>query len=139
MSDPIRTQPHRTELTEPYWAGCREGELRLQRCRGCGRHQFYPRIFCSHCGHGELDWVAASGVGRIASFSIMERPVSKAYPSPTVIVLVDLAEGTRMMSSLVGADPTAVEIGAPVSVEFEDWSESTAMPVFRLITEETAI
>ena len=129
--------PNPTALTEPYWAGCREGELRLQRCAACDAFQFYPRVLCSHCGHRELTWSAVSGRGRIASFTVVRRPLSDAYPAPTIVALVDLAEGPRMMSCLVDADAESVAVGVPVQVDFDSWSETISMPVFRVVTEES--
>ena len=133
-----RTQPWSSPLTDPYWSGCREGKLRLQQCDACERYQFYPRLFCSHCGHRHLSWREVSGRGRIASFTVVHHPISDAYPAPVTIVLVDLEEGPRLMSSLVDADPGRVSVGDRVSVEFEDWSEEFSLPVFRVIEEENA-
>ena len=126
-----RIQPRPTATSEPYWQGCREGELRLQKCKACGLVQFYPRILCGHCQHQDLDWVVASGQGEIASFTVVRRGVSDAYPSPYVVALIDLREGPRMMSHVVDVDLDSVAVGDPVSVEFETWSAEIAMPVFR--------
>jgi uncharacterized OB-fold protein len=131
-----RILPTVTTLTEPYWTGCREGELRLQYCGRCGDFQFYPRILCSHCGHDGLAWRAVSGGGRIASYTVMYRPVSDAYPSPTVVALVDLDEGPRMMSNVIDSHPERVAVGARVRVDFEAWSEDISMPVFRVLAED---
>ena len=128
--------PTSTVLTDPYWQGCRAGELRLQKCDACEQYQFYPRTLCSHCGHRELTWRAVSGRGRIASFTVVHQPLSDAYPAPQIIALVDLAEGPRMMSSIEGVEPDAVAVGQPVAVAFADWSEDIAMPVFKPVTEE---
>ncbi len=133
-----RILPPVTALTEPYWDGCRQQKLRLQQCDACGEYQFYPRILCSHCGHDALSWRQASGLGRIASFTVVRRPVTDAYPAPTVIALVDLAEGPRMMSSVVDAEPDKLHIGQAVSVDFAAWSEEISMPVFRIATEEAS-
>ncbi len=132
----IRIQPKTTPLSDPYWSGCKEGRLRLQQCDDCERFQFYPRIFCSHCGHRELTWRDVSGRGRIASFTVVQQPLTLAYPSPSIIILVELEEGPRMMSSLVKADPETVTVGAPVIVDFEEWSDDISMPVFRIVMEE---
>ena len=53
--EPMRIQPTTTEVSAPYWDGCRRGELRLQRCTRCERFQFYPRIICSHCESDALE------------------------------------------------------------------------------------
>jgi uncharacterized OB-fold protein len=108
----------------------------LQRCLDCERFQFYPRILCCHCGGRRLEWRAVSGRGRVASYTVVHRAVSAAYATPATILLVDLDEGPRMMSSLVGDDAAAVQVGDAVSVEFQPWSEGVALPVFRRIVEE---
>lgn len=119
--------------TAPYWEGCREGELRLQRCAACAGLQFYPRLLCSHCGARDLTWVAASGNGRVRSFTIVRRAVSAAYEQdvPYVVALIELQEGPTMMSNVVGCDPEAVAIGMPVRVTFERWTDEISMPLFQ--------
>jgi uncharacterized OB-fold protein len=130
-----RILPPLTELAKPYWEGCREGVLRLQRCSACDRHQFYPRNICSHCGGGKLEWDTVSGQGKIASFTTVHRAISDSYTAPYTVALIDLEEGPRMMSNIVDTDPHSVVIGAAVIVDFETWSEDISLPVFRL--EET--
>ncbi len=127
-----RIQPRATEIAGPYWEGCRAGELRMQRCDRCEQFQFYPRIVCSHCGAGELTWQAVSGRGRVASFTVVRRGISPAYPAPYVVALIDLAEGVRMMSNLVDCDPDQVKVGAAVDVRFESWGAEHVLPVFAL-------
>jgi uncharacterized OB-fold protein len=128
-----RIQPQRSDcLNAPYFAGCHEGELRLQHCGSCGHWQFYPRPFCTACGADAPAWKAASGQGTVASFSVVRRGLSPAYEAPYTIALVDLAEGPRMMSVIIGCEPEAVTVGAPVTVCFEPWSEDLSLPVFRL-------
>ena len=127
-----RIQPPETEVSRPFWEGCIAGELRLQYCRSCARYQFYPRIICSHCGAGEPEWRAVSGAGHIASFSVVRRGISRAYPAPYVVALIDLDEGPRMMSSIVDASPELVTVGAAVDVKFENWGAEHVLPVFCL-------
>ena len=124
--------PPETEVARPFREGCRAGELRLQRCDDCGRFQFYPRILCSHCGGDRLAWQPVSGRGRIASFTVVRRGISPAYPAPYVVALVDLAEGPRMMSAIVGSEPESVAVGAAVAVRFESWGADHVLPVFCL-------
>jgi hypothetical protein len=128
-----RILPRPTALSQPYWDGCREGVLRLQRCAGCSRFQFYPRCICSHCHSTRLDWQAVSGRGVLASYTVVQRGISAAYPAPYVVALIDLAEGPRMMSSVIGAEPGQLRVGAAVEVSFVEWSPDIDMPVFRLI------
>jgi uncharacterized OB-fold protein len=126
--------PRPSAETLPYWEGCRAGELRLQRCAQCGAHQFYPRMLCSACGGTELGWVRASGRGSIRSYSVVRRPVSKAYAAdtPYVVALIRLEEGPTMMSNVIGCDLASVVVGAAVEVVFESWSAEITVPKFRL-------
>jgi uncharacterized OB-fold protein len=132
VSEPGKILPRRTALSEPFWDGCRAGELRLQHCAACGRYQFYPRVVCSHCHAPGPGWRTVSGQGVIASFTVVRRGLSPAYPAPYAVALVDLAEGPRMMGSITGCEPGALCVGAPVAVRFENWGADCAVPVFHL-------
>jgi len=127
-----RIQPASGALADAYIAGCRVGELRLQRCGSCGIYQFYPRIICGSCLSDELEWSAASGRGEIRSFTVVRRPISKAYEAPYVVALIKLEEGPTLMSHIVDCAPEAVAVGLPVQVQFAAWSENVTLPVFTL-------
>ena len=133
MSAQGKFLPVPTPETEAFWAGCRNGELLIQRCSQCGEHQFYPRIICASCESCELDWVKSAGTGNVRSFTIVRHPVSDAYAEdvPYVIALVALDEGPTIMSIIAGCTPESVKIGMPVSVFFEAWSEEISMPKFK--------
>ena len=130
MPEIAKVLPPDTELSRPFWEGCRNNELRLQHCADCERFQFYPRIICGHCDSSALSWRAVSGHGRVASFTIVHRGISRAYEAPYVVALIDLDEGPRMMSSVVGAEPESVAVGDTVDVQFEPWGQGYLMPVF---------
>jgi len=119
--------------TTPFWAGCREHKLLVQRCSACGHHQFYPRILCTECASDRVDWVEATGRGKVKSFTIVRRPVTAAYAdeTPYVIALIELDEGPTLMSNVVQCDVDTVRIGMPVAVSFEAWSDDITMPLFR--------
>ncbi|HTT76255.1 MAG TPA: Zn-ribbon domain-containing OB-fold protein [Candidatus Binataceae bacterium] len=130
LSKPI---PVPTRETKPYWEGCKAHELRIQRCEACGHNQFYPRIYCTQCMSDRVEWIKASGRGHVLSYTIVHRPVSPAFAGevPYVVALVTLDEGPAMMTNLVGCVPERLEIGMPVMVTFEDWTEEIAIPKFR--------
>jgi uncharacterized OB-fold protein len=130
-----RNLPPVTPLSEPFFAGCRAGRLRLQCCEDCGRRQFYPRILCSACGSRALAWRDSAGSGHIASFTVVRRALSSAYRAPYVVVLVDLDEGVRLMSQLVNCDPDRVAVGDRVAVRFERWADDIVLPVFTPVEE----
>ncbi|WP_279246876.1 Zn-ribbon domain-containing OB-fold protein [Candidatus Litorirhabdus singularis] len=129
---PSRVQPTPNAVSAPYWEACARGELSLQHCNGCQQFQFYPRTICSHCGGTDLAWQVVSGSGRVKSFTVVRRGISKAYAAPYVVALIELKEGPSMMSTIVGSEPEVVAIGASVQVGFEAWSEDIQMPVFSL-------
>ena len=89
-------------------AGCFE----IQRCAGCGKHVFYPRVLCPHCGAERLEWMAPSGRGTVYSTTVVRR--KPADGGDYNVCLVDLAEGVRMMSRVVSVPPESVKIGMSV-------------------------
>lgn len=119
--------PTPTAETAPFWAAAREGVLLLQHCAACGRWVFYPRALCPHCWADALEWKAASGRGRIRSFTVVHKPGHPSWrvAAPYVVAVVELDEGPRMLSALVGVDPADVRVFLPVSVRFVsvgEWS-----------------
>jgi uncharacterized OB-fold protein len=126
--------PVPTPETRPFWDAAGRHELALQRCRSCGAHLFYPRVACPHCLGGDLEWRRASGRGTLHTFTVVHRG-QRGFPlgPPYVIAIVELAEGPRLMTNLVGidADPATVRIGMPVEVVFEDVAPGLALPRFR--------
>jgi len=126
-----KTQPVSNALSQPFFEGCRAGELRVQRCDSCAQLQFYPRIACTACDARTLRWVATSGTGTVASFTVVERAISSAYEAPYVVALIDLDEGPRLMSQLIDFEPDQIRVGAVVQVTFRAWSDDVQMPVFQ--------
>lgn len=133
MSGTSRNLPVATASSEAYWEGCRRHELLIQRCSDCGLHQFYPRLVCASCAGRTLLWVRASGRATLRTFTIVRRPVSRAYAAqvPYVVALVALEEGPTMMTNIVDCALDAVRIGMPLEVVFEDWPEGVTVPKFR--------
>ena len=129
MAKPV---PRPTPTEQPFYDACAEGKLVLQRCQNCDHVLFYPRTHCDACQSEKLVWEAASGAGTIASYTVVRRGVSADFEAPYVIVLIDLAEGPRMMSQIVDADPDALAVGLSVKLDFAAWSEDITLPVFRL-------
>ena len=128
--------PVPTPESRPFWEAARRHELQLQYCRTCSGWVYYPRAACPRCLSGELEWRRASGRGSLHTFTVAHRG-QKGFPlgSPYVIAIVELEEGPRMMTNLVGVapDPAAIRIGMPVEVVFEDISPEIALPRFRPI------
>src|SRR5205814_4069294 len=95
---------------------------------------FYPRSICPACMSDRIAWIESTGRGTVYSYTIVHRaPAQFAEDVPYVVALIDLAEGVRMMSNVVGSPPAAVHIGAPVEVVFDDVTPEVTLPKFRLI------
>jgi uncharacterized OB-fold protein len=126
-----RPLPEIKPETAPYWEAARAHRLAIQRCRSCGEHQHYPRLVCRHCHTFDLDWVDASGRGEVYSYSVVYRsPGPFAADVPYVTAVVELAEGPRMYTRIVGCDPETVRCGMPVKVRFVDQTDEITFPYF---------
>jgi uncharacterized OB-fold protein len=118
---PRRGEPYLDEPeAKPFWAACREHKLTAQRCSSCKRiFGFPPQALCPHCLATKHEWVALSGKGTAYQNRI-----------PYNVSLVDLQEGGRLVSNVIGCAPEEVKIGMPVEVVFEDFAEYT-LPKFK--------
>ena len=118
----------------PYWEGARNDKLLLQRCGNCGALRFFPRYLCNACGSEATEWAQMSGRGTVHSFTIVHRAAFPEFQAqtPYVVALIDLAEGPRMMTNIVGEDALDVEIGDAVAVTFEArGGDGAKVPQFR--------
>ena len=115
-----------------FWEDVKARRLMLQRCRACGRFRFYPRAVCPHCLSGDFERVTASGKGSLYSFTVCHRPAAEAFAAnvPYVVALVDLDEGVRLMSNLIGCPPGQARVGMHVEVVFEDASPDITLYKF---------
>ncbi len=118
--------------TREYWAATARGRLLLKRCLDCGSVIWYPRALCPDCASTRTEWFAASGRGRVYSYTLNHRGQG-AYSgaAPYVLAYVELEEGPRIMTNLVGAEAGALAVGLPVEVTFHDTGEGSALPRFR--------
>ena len=126
--------PMVTPENERYWQGCKAHELWLRACPTCGPY-FYPRDFCPSCGSREVDWRQASGRGTLFTYAIVYRPPMPGFADdvPLITAIVELEEGARMPTNLVGIepDPEQIRVGMPVEVQFEDITDEISLPKFR--------
>jgi hypothetical protein len=120
--------------SRPFWAAASERRLRIQCCTACGRYIYYPRVLCPHCHAADPVWTDVSGRGRIYSFTVARRPAAPEFQDrvPYVVALVDLEEGARMLTNIVGCAPEDVRIGRKVEVDYLELASDVTVPVFRL-------
>lgn len=123
--------PRPTPLSAPHWDGCREGELRIQRCNSCGQHVFIPQPACTRCFGTDLEWVVVEGRGTVYSYTVVHRPQRPQFKVPYIVAIVEFAEGFHLMTNLIGIEPERVRIGMKVEVEFVEKSETITLPYFR--------
>lgn len=126
-----RPRPGISHDTRFFWEGLERGELRIQRCGGCGALRHPPVARCPDCGSYELGFRVASGRGRVYSFVEVHHPRVPAFDYPLLVALVELEEGTRLLANLACVEPDEARIGMPVEVVFEKTDPELTLPFFR--------
>ncbi|WP_426364927.1 bifunctional MaoC family dehydratase N-terminal/OB-fold nucleic acid binding domain-containing protein [Streptomyces sp. E-08] len=114
-----------------FWEGVAAHRLLIQRCGDCATPRFPWLPGCADCGSREWDTVEASGAGTVFSYVVMHHPSFPAFDPPYAVGLIELAEGVRMISNVVGVPYDKVRIGMPVRLEFLRVDEELELPVFR--------
>lgn len=130
-----RSLPQVNAIDRPFWQAAASGRLVLQRCRKCGKLQFFPRPVCVGCFSNELEWVESSGRGTLHSYSWVWVPRNPAFKEETPICYADivLEERVLMQSRVIGASMEKVQVGARVKVAFQKTSNpEILLPVFEL-------
>jgi uncharacterized OB-fold protein len=127
------SEPIVSPETQEFWDAAKEGKLLIKRCSSCQKAHWYPRPHCPLCGNSDTVWEQASGKGSIYSLSRIRRG-DGAFATAGVYVLayVELDEGPRMMTNIVGTDPEQVQIGQRVRVVFQSNEQGNALPRFEL-------
>jgi uncharacterized OB-fold protein/acyl dehydratase len=126
-----RPKPALTHDNRFFWEGVAQRELRIQRCNACHRLQHPPGPMCPACHGLDMGFVRSRGRGTVYSFVYTHHPAVPPFEVPNLIVLVELEEGTRIVSNLVGAAREQVRIGMPVAVEFAEVEPGRLLPRFR--------
>ena len=129
-TSPMR--PLVTPDTAFFWAGTAVGELRIQRCSGCGALRHPPGPMCPACGQpGDGGYVVAAGTGEVFSYVVHHHPPVPGKRLPMVVALVQLPEGVRMVGEMPGTRPDQVRIGLPVRVAFARVDDDLTLPAWR--------
>lgn len=136
---PQRPRPVVNRDNAGFWEGVEQHRLLLQRCTSCATLRFPWLPGCAHCGGPDWDTVEANGEGTVHSYVVMHHPPFPAFDPPYAVVLVELAEGVRMISNVVGTPYDKVRIGMPVRLVFHTYDGDLTLPVFRAAAEEAAV
>ena len=131
--------PERDQDSTKFWEGCKRRKLLIQRCQDCKSYQFYPRLLCRKCMSENVEWVESSGKGEVYTFTIIHFHPNPNFKKdvPYVVAIVQLEEGIRIMSNVIGIEPNKVSIGMKVKVEFEDISETVALYRFKPVINQS--
>jgi uncharacterized OB-fold protein len=134
-SEPLQPQtgsvPHASsQVSIPFWQGCRDGELRYQRCESCGESNFPPTEHCRQCLSAELRWTPSEGLGEIYSWTVVHRPVSPEFEPPYAPAIITMDEGYQMLTNIVGMAPDDLAVGLRVRVQFHAVGPDLTLPYF---------
>ncbi|TFV64288.1 hypothetical protein E4P41_01670 [Geodermatophilus sp. DF01-2] len=127
----LRPRPAINRDNAFWFDAAREHRLVIQRCAACGTLRHPPGPVCAACGSLEQDTVEAAGRGAVHSFVVNHHPKHPAFDYPLVVAVVELTEGTRLITNLVGIAPEEVAIGLPVVLDWLDADPELSLPVFR--------
>ncbi len=130
-----RPIPEMTPLTEPFWSAAKARRLVVQRCGDCAAYRFPPEVGCYRCGSLRATWVPVSGRATLYSWTVAHPPLLPYFQerAPWPVAVVELEEGPRLVTNLVGVPVEEYEIGMPLQVDFEEVDDEVTLPVFRRI------
>ena len=132
MATATRIEPPVTETTQPFWDGTREKRFLVQWCVDCAQPVFFPREVCPGCLGTNLEWRPSTGRGVVHAVTVEYKPQNPAMAdrAPYAVALVDLDDGIRMLSNVVGCPPEEITVGMPVQVTWEELSDGRNLPLF---------
>ena len=114
-----------------WWDAVQDEKLLIQKCGSCGVIRHPPRPMCGECQSLEWDSIESSGKGTIYSYTVIHHPKIPGYDYPSICALIELEEGTRIVSNIVDCDPKNVKIGMAVEMNIENVDEELKLPLFR--------
>jgi uncharacterized OB-fold protein len=127
-------RPEEPELTAPFWEAAQRGELVIPRCNFCADFFWYPREACPRCLRADWDWTPVSGKARLHTYTVVRQPAHPAFAAdvPYAFAMIQLHEGVRMMSNVVGVDiPDGLEVNMPLEVVFDSITDDWTLIKFR--------
>jgi uncharacterized OB-fold protein len=137
MADYAKPLPTPDPLTKIFWDSVKAHAMQIQQCGVCQKYIFYPRAVCPHCGSRELAWKPVSGKAKLYGYTINmgKHPSTAAFSNdtPYVVAVVELAEGVRMMTNLVGIepDPAKIKVDMDVVLTYDDVTDAVTLPKFK--------
>lgn len=120
------------DLNRPFWDGCREGRLTIQRCKDCQKLRYPTSPICPHCTGREWTWDPVTGRGAVYTFVVFRHAYNDSWRErvPYTVAIVELDEGVMMIGDIIGIAPEQVTVGMPVRVDFESQTPELTVPRF---------
>jgi uncharacterized protein len=120
------------DLNRPFWDGCRDGHLTVQRCTACQKLRYPISPVCPHCTGRRWTWDPLAGTGAVYTFVVFRHAYNDAWRDrvPYTVAIVELDEGVMMLGDLAGIDPAEVTVGMPVRVDFAPVTPDITLPRF---------
>ena len=133
MPDYNKPVPVPSLESQPYWDGLRDKKLLMPSCDACGHHWFPPSLLCPHCSSEKWSWAAMSGRGRIFSYVVYHRVYHPGFADevPYAVAVIELDEGPRMISNVVGIAPDKLACDMKVEIAYEAISPTVTLPKFK--------
>ena len=133
MTEYEKPLPTLNEDNRPFWEACRENRLAMQKCGACGHIRYPIQAVCPECLSGQAEWVTLTGRGAVLSRLVFHQVYSKAFANdvPYNVVLVQLDEGPRMFSNVIGVPNDDVKVGMRLVVAFDPVTPEVTIPRFR--------
>jgi uncharacterized OB-fold protein len=128
---PIRMPPIVTPDAKFFWDAADQEKFVGQRFRATGKYYFPPRPMCPETHTLEHDIVELSGRGKVISWVTPRHPPPFGFREPPVVAIIELEEGIRFLSNVVGVTLDEVTLGMDVEVCFEPTINNHKVPVFR--------
>jgi uncharacterized OB-fold protein len=130
-----RPLPKPSATSAPFWEAAHRQQLILQYCKQCRVFQHYPRPICANCWRDDIEWRPCSGRGRVYSYSVCHHHGKSSAPddTPDIVAIVELREGVRMTTNIVGCAAADVRIGMEVEAVFQPVSEDYTLIFFQPI------
>jgi len=133
MTEYTKPLPTITDENREFWEGAKRGRLRMQKCGDCGHIRYPISHVCPKCLSYNFNWTDLSGRGEVFSYIVFHQLYNKAFEKdiPYNVALVQLEEGPRMYSNVVGVDNDAVKVGDKVEVTFDPVTPEVTIPRFK--------
>ncbi len=125
--------PNVNDDNKEFWAGCKVHQLRFQKCQSCGNVRWPASPFCPQCFARGMEWIISEGRGYVYSYAVYHVAYYPGFEKeiPYVVAIVELEEGPRLLTNIVGCRPDDVKCGMQVEVTWEDITEEFSLPKFK--------